>query len=50
MFTGEQLRLVRQVKGNQTQKAVSKKLHIKQRLIINGKKANQLMKKNFNAF
>jgi len=30
MFTGEQLRLVRQVKGNQTQKAVSKKLHIKQ--------------------
>jgi hypothetical protein len=30
MFTGEHLRLVRQIKGNQTQKIVSRKLRIKQ--------------------
>ncbi len=30
MFTGEHLRIVRQIRGNQTQKAISKRLRIKQ--------------------
>ena len=46
MFTGEHLRIVRQIRGNQTQKAISKRLRIKQPAYHKWERVNQLVKKS----
>lgn len=50
MITGEQLRLVRQVKGNQPQKDVCKKLHITQAAYCKWEKRKSVNKINFERF
>ncbi|HEV8285922.1 MAG TPA: helix-turn-helix transcriptional regulator [Chitinophagaceae bacterium] len=50
MFTGEHLRIVRQIKGNQTQEAISKKLRIKQPAYNKWEKSKSITEKKLGRF